>query len=81
VTPERDLQRFERTIEKMRRGELPRPADDVREISAGADEPCSGCGELITHAEPLHKVTVRGLVSMRFHEICFTAWESFRQHP
>jgi hypothetical protein len=73
-----DERRFDKTIEKMRRGLLPAATHDPRQITVGDGSPCDGCGETIDPREQLHGVNVRGVLALRFHEPCYAAWSTFK---
>lgn len=73
-----DQLRFDKTIEKCRRGELPAPTHDPSALTIGDGTPCDGCGDTVDPRDQLRRVTVRGVLSLRFHAICFSAWSSFK---
>jgi hypothetical protein len=71
--------RFEKTIEKIRRTGLPGPTTlDVRQLVAGDGTQCDGCGEAISLREDLHQVNVRGVLTLRFHDVCYSAWSTYK---
>jgi hypothetical protein len=66
------------TVQKARRGRLPLATPNrFHEIAGGYAQACNGCGETIEPIDVCHRVTLAGLVSMRFHAICYTAWSTF----
>jgi hypothetical protein len=74
-----DQRRFEKTIEKTRLGGLPAPTDDAREVSLGDGTPCNGCGETVEPSEGSINIGVCGMLTLRFHEACYTAWTTFKR--
>ena len=70
--------RFERTVEKAKRGGLPAKIDDTAEFLPGAGNNCNGCGEVITMNEALYRVNVLGIMRLRFHHECYVAWSTFK---
>ena len=72
-----DLQRQRKTEEKTRVGSLPAPTADVPKFTIGDGQLCDGCSETL---QPIHQtceVTVRGVLPLRFHVDCFSAWVHF----
>jgi hypothetical protein len=74
-----DQRRFEKTVEKMRRGALPAATHDPRQLSLGDGTRCDGCDETVEPSEGLVSVSVRGVLTLRFHEACYAAWSSFKR--
>ena len=74
------VSRTDRTIEKIRRGALPRPTEhgQLTGIYDGPGRPCDGCGDAIHPSEILCTVTLPGM-ELRFHEECYNAWATFSQ--
>lgn len=73
-----DQSRFEKTIENIRTGGLPRPtADRVRDLAAGNGLPCNGCGAGVEVSEDCVHVTIAGVLRLRFHEECYSAWVGY----
>jgi hypothetical protein len=73
-----DKRRAELTTAKIRRGALLVPKSHRRKIGAGDGTACNGCGEIITATEKMHSARVDGVVDLRFHDSCYTAWTIFR---
>lgn len=73
-----DQRRFDKTVEKMRRSGLPAATHDPRQMTVGDGTPCDGCGETIDPREQLHAVNVRGVLALRFHAECYSAWSTFK---
>jgi hypothetical protein len=68
------------TVQRARRGRLPLATPNrFHEIAAGCALACNGCGETIQPTDVCHRVTLAGLVSMRFHGICYRAWATFER--
>jgi hypothetical protein len=73
-----DQRRFEKTLEKLRRGGLPAVTPNRRrEVTAGLGQPCDGCDERIDRSEELHRVVVEDTVRLVFHDACYSAWVSY----
>jgi hypothetical protein len=70
--------RYEKTIDKARSGALPAATHDAREIVMGDGTPCDGCSETIEPRDQLYRVNVRGVLALRFHDICYNAWSTFK---
>jgi hypothetical protein len=73
-----DERRAAKTRETMRRGGLPPATEHTREVAAGDDRACDGCGETIHAGDALHTVSVWTALYWRFHESCFEAWRALR---
>lgn len=71
--------RIERTLNKTRSGGLPKPTDDMPSIETGNGNRCSGCSETIEPAEQLYFVHVHRVALLRFHDVCYNAWVTFRR--
>jgi len=69
--------RTEKTVEKTRRGRLPKPTDDMPSVEAGNGKRCSGCSETIEPLERLYFVHVHRVALLRFHDVCYNAWATF----
>lgn len=74
-----DVRRSEKTVDKVRRGGLPTATHDPRQLSVGDGTPCDGCGETVEPSEQLLSVSVRGVLTLRFHETCYAAWSSVKR--
>jgi hypothetical protein len=74
-----EQRRFEKTLDKMRGGGLPAPTHDPRQLNPGDGSPCDGCEETIEPSEGLLTVSIRGVLTLRFHEACYIAWSSFNR--
>ena len=61
----------------VRRGERPSPRQDLVSIATGEETTCDGCGEAIRRTEEFFDVRVRGLVGLRFHHECYSAWIAY----
>lgn len=72
--PEQD--RFERTVDKTRRGGLPAPTCKA-DFFPGTGKACDGCGDAINSNETLYSVEVGGIMQLRFHQECHVAWSTF----
>ena len=70
-------ERVEKTLDKMRRGGLPAPTADKPSIETGSGNRCSGCDETIEPTEMLYAVRV--VVPLRFHDVCYNAWATFKR--
>ena len=73
--------RIDKTRDKMRRGGLPSPTDDVLVIRLSRGNCCSGCDELIEIGEDEHFINVRRVVMLRFHDVCYNAWATYSRSP
>ena len=73
-----DSDRFAKLIAKLTRGSLPKSSGERAEVLPGNGDPCSGCAEPIDRHEECHVVTVRNVVTMRFHADCYAAWVTYR---
>ena len=71
--------RIDKTRDKMRRGGLPPATREGPSTRAGLGHRCDGCDEMIDLAETQYDVTVAGVVSLRFHDVCYTTWANFRR--
>jgi len=71
-----DQRRFEKTLDKALRGDLPAPSPKPSRKDLGDGSECDGCDETVTPTEGMITVTVGG--SLRFHESCYAAWSTFR---
>ena len=69
--------RIEKTLERMRRGELPVPTTDRPSIETGTYRFCDGCRDPITPLERMSVVVIFQVAVLRFHDECYTAWSSF----
>ena len=69
--------RFSRTVEKTRCGGLPAATDEKPAIESGDGNRCHGCGDTIDPADQLYLVRV--VVPLRFHDVCYTAWATFKR--
>lgn len=72
-----DLQRARKTEHKIRRGELPAPTTDAPTLTIGDGSQCDGCGDTIEPREQCSELNVRGVLFLRFHTDCYSAW----MHP
>jgi hypothetical protein len=75
-----DQHRVQATVEKARRGGLPSSAHQEPAITLGDGRPCDGCAETIHPTELLFTVTANGGVEIRFHDVCFHAWNDAQGH-
>jgi hypothetical protein len=73
-----EQERFERTVDKIRRGGLPTKTDDLVDFIPGTGTACDGCGDVITVDETLYRVSMRGVVQLCFHHECYVAWSTYR---
>jgi hypothetical protein len=72
--------RIEKTIGKLRAGELPASSLAVRAFRAGgAGNECSGCGETIGRFESAYYVRMGGGGGLRFHLVCHETWVRFKR--
>jgi hypothetical protein len=71
--------RIDKTVDKMRRGGLPAPTDDKPSVEAGNGNRCSGCSETIEPVDQLYFVHVRRVALLRFHDVCYNAWATFKR--
>ena len=69
--------RADKTVDKMRRGGLPRPTGDRPTVEAGTGRRCDGCGEVMTQLERMCVVMIFRVALLRFHEECSAAWSGF----
>lgn len=72
---------MDKTRDKMRRGGLPAPTDDVPLVRMGIGNRCSGCSEIIDTADEDYLVNVRGVALLRFHDVCYNAWATYSRFP
>jgi hypothetical protein len=75
-----DERRAAKTREKIRARVLPPALEGTREVSAGDNRPCDGCGETIDASETLCVVTVWMSLYWRLHEGCFAEWLTRQPH-
>lgn len=68
------LEGFEITT---RLGGLPAPTGATADFVPGNGKACDGCGDIITTAETLYSVNLRGVVHLRFHHECYVAWSTY----
>jgi hypothetical protein len=71
--------RIDKTRDKLRHRTLPRATPDDASTRAGSGSHCDGCDDMIEVGQTEYDVVVRGLISLRFHEACYTAWATFRE--
>jgi hypothetical protein len=74
-----EKKRIEKTINKTRLGGLPAPTRAAADFHLGNGKACDGCGDIITTRETLYRVDLRGIVQLRFHHECYTAWNSYKR--
>ena len=73
-----EQERFERTVDKTRRGGLPARADDTTEFLPGTGIVCDGCSDVITMDETLYRVNLLGAIQLSFHHECYVAWSTYK---
>jgi hypothetical protein len=72
------IRRFDKTLEKLRRGGLPPvTANHRREVTAGLGQQCDGCDDWIGRYEQLHRLIVEDTVRLGFHDACYRAWVNY----
>jgi hypothetical protein len=71
--------RIDKTVEKARRGALPAATDDKPSIGVGYGQRCSGCGDSIDATDEQYLVNIRGVALLRFHDVCYNAWATYRR--
>jgi len=69
-----DMQRQRKTEDKVRQGGLPGPTTDVPMVTIGDGQSCDGCSETIQPKDQACAVHVRGVLLLRFHLDCYSAW-------
>jgi hypothetical protein len=69
-----DQRRVQATLEKTQGGGLPPSRQAEPAISVGDGRPCDGCAETIHPTELVFDVAV-GAGRLRFHDVCFHAWD------
>ena len=69
-----DHRRVQATLEKTHGGGLPRSTQAEPAISVGDGRPCDGCAETIHPTELVFDVAVAAR-RLRFHDVCFHAWD------
>ena len=74
-----EQERFGRTIDKTRRGELPANTDKTAYFVPGSGTECDGCGDVIAIGEKLYRVNVQGLMQLCFHHECYVAWSTYER--
>ena len=40
---------------------------------------CMGCGEIIEIADEEYFLNLRGIALLRFHDVCYSAWVTFKR--
>lgn len=71
--------RIEKTIGKLRAGELPAPTVLRRFMTGGLGGACSGCGEKIGRFEHSYFIRVGEGDTLRFHVVCHETWARFKR--
>ena len=71
--------RIEKTIGKLRAGELPAPPVLRKFMTGGLGGACSGCGETIGRFEQCYFIRVADSDGLRFHLVCHETWARFRR--
>ena len=74
-----EQERFERTVDKTRRGGLPAHAHNTAEFLPGSGTACDGCADLIGMDEKLYRVSLRGVMRLSFHHECYVAWSTYKR--
>ena len=74
-----DLQRQRKTEEKVRQGGLPAPTADLPWVTTGHQQSCDGCSEIVQPTDQTYEVRVRGVLPLRFHPDCYSAWVHFNE--
>jgi hypothetical protein len=75
----REQERFERTVDKTRRGGLPANTHDTAEFLPGSGNACAGCAEVIAMDEELCRVNLLGVMRLCFHHECYVAWSTYKR--
>jgi hypothetical protein len=73
------LGRIDKTIARLRAGELPAPTAVRTLMDSNKETLCSGCGEVIGVFERYYYARIRKVTSFRFHLACHEAWIRFRR--
>lgn len=71
--------RIEKTIGKLRAGELPAPPVLRRFMTGGLGGACSGCGEKLGRFEPCYFIRAGDGGGLRFHAVCHETWVRFKR--
>ena len=73
--PAGERTRYERTLDKARRGGLPAPVTTNVWAGRGSRTRCSGCDDVVMPAEREWQIELlEGALILRFHPECYTAW-------
>jgi hypothetical protein len=73
------LNRIDKTMARLRAGELPPPPAVRTLMDSNKETVCSGCGEVIGVFERYYYTRIRKVTSFSFHLSCHEAWIRFRQ--
>lgn len=71
--------RIEKTIGKLRAGELPAPPVLRKFMTGGLGGACSGCGEKLGRFEPCYFIRAGDGGGLHFHAVCHETWARFKR--
>ena len=74
-----DMRRQRKTEDKVQQGGLPGPTTDLPRVTLGDGQSCDGCSETVQPTDQTYEVHVRGVLTLRFHPDCYSAWVHFNK--
>ena len=71
--------RIDKTVDKMRREGVPPPTKDKPSVGRGYGNRCSGCADIVDTGDVKYSMNIRSVALLRFHDVCYNAWATFRR--